>query len=256
MLIEKNYSIFANFLNKMWIHKQYLFLKEFIDLDRTPLVDMSNITTVADADFLLEPFNCNFNEIELPFEDAYYKLNSDLDLFMYFKRYVYKGELSYIAIIEIYPGKFVLLSDLSCFPINFDDYGEELEKVCRACLFIFLKGCQVLTPQKTFLYKTNPIKIRLQKTNKKHYNIEKPIYIFCDEKTTSKIISNYAKTYGPLERSISWYVRGHWRKLDNRYKRGKNAQGEYVIEGYTWVKPCIKGNRDMKPREKTYIALK
>ena len=45
---------------------------------------------------------------------------------------------------------------------------------------------------------------------------------------------------------FSWEVMGHWRKLENESSLGKNRNGEYIVEGYTWVIPHVKGQGELK----------
>jgi hypothetical protein len=39
----------------------------------------------------------------------------------------------------------------------------------------------------------------------------------------------------------AWRVRGHWRKL-NGSTRGKDRRGDRTVEGYTWVRPHLRGD--------------
>jgi hypothetical protein len=41
--------------------------------------------------------------------------------------------------------------------------------------------------------------------------------------------------------SHRWNVRGHWRWLKNPQTIGKNREGEYCVQGRTWVKHSVKG---------------
>jgi hypothetical protein len=54
-------------------------------------------------------------------------------------------------------------------------------------------------------------------------------------------------TNKPIEssREGSWYRRGHWRKLSNPNKIGKNEFGIYETYGYTWVNNTICGNGNL-----------
>lgn len=47
---------------------------------------------------------------------------------------------------------------------------------------------------------------------------------------------------------FSWEVMGHWRKLENESSLGKNRNGEYIVEGYTWVIPHVKGQGELKKK--------
>lgn len=54
-----------------------------------------------------------------------------------------------------------------------------------------------------------------------------------------------------LDFSHRFEVRGHWRKTTGVL--GKNREGEYVVQGYTWVKAHIKGPEDKPVIKKTRI---
>lgn len=73
----------------------------------------------------------------------------------------------------------------------------------------------------------------------------KPIYIVLDAPKTKK---NYKHVnmikQGKISRCFSFPVIGHWRKLDAG-KIGKDKHGNYTINGFTWVKAFIKGNKNM-----------
>lgn len=54
-----------------------------------------------------------------------------------------------------------------------------------------------------------------------------------------------------LDFSHRFEVRGHWRKTTGSI--GKNREGEYVVQGYTWVKAHVKGPEDKPVIKKTRI---
>lgn len=43
----------------------------------------------------------------------------------------------------------------------------------------------------------------------------------------------------------SWEVMGHWRRLINPNTLGKNRKGEYIVEGWTYVMPYVKGTGEL-----------
>lgn len=53
-----------------------------------------------------------------------------------------------------------------------------------------------------------------------------------------------------IDWSHRWRVRGHWRKVSTV---GKNREGEYGIQGFTWVVEHIKGPEELPIIEKTRI---
>jgi hypothetical protein len=92
-----------------------------------------------------------------------------------------------------------------------------------------------------------------KKLTKSAIKVERPVYIYMDKKV---YVSNCMKSYSgrKVERLNSWIVRGHWRRLDNPKKRGKNALGQYVVEGFTWVVPHVCGDPDGLTN-KTHIVI-
>ena len=104
------------------------------------------------------------------------------------------------------------------------------------------------------LYITTPPKGKGVKINGKFKDISaKPIYIYTNKAVNVNKAQRYSRG-NPVEYCHCWPVRGHWRRLDDPKKRGKNPDGEYVIEGMTWVKPSVRGNKDMPLKQRTYIA--
>jgi hypothetical protein len=83
---------------------------------------------------------------------------------------------------------------------------------------------------------------------------KKPIYIYVSKNQT-KTIKHYEKTYQNLKQLKTWLVRGHWRRLQDPTKFGKNPQGNYVVEGFTWVKPSQKGNKNLQVEQNTYVTI-
>lgn len=92
-----------------------------------------------------------------------------------------------------------------------------------------------------------------KKLTKSAIKVERPVYIYMNKKVYA---SNCMKLYSgrKVERLSSWIVRGHWRRLDNPKKRGKNALGQYVVEGFTWVVPHVCGDPDGLTN-KTHIVI-
>lgn len=84
----------------------------------------------------------------------------------------------------------------------------------------------------------------------------KPIYIILDkEKKGKKYDYSNIKKQGVLKYDFAFPVIGHWRKLSDSRKLGKDRQGNYNIQGYTWVKSFIKGNKDGIIQQKERIIL-
>lgn len=51
----------------------------------------------------------------------------------------------------------------------------------------------------------------------------------------------------------SWEVSGHWRTVKGI---GKNREGSYVVPGFTWVVPCIKGEGPLVAKTRVVVAPK
>lgn len=69
-----------------------------------------------------------------------------------------------------------------------------------------------------------------------------------------KEVIHIGKTHKPSDfggYGISWNlshrtdVRGHWRTLQNPLSLGKDRADEYVVPGFTWVRPYIKGDESL-----------
>ena len=74
----------------------------------------------------------------------------------------------------------------------------------------------------------------------------RPIYYILDKKDYEK--KNYhIKPIGKLEYSHAFKVRGHWRRIDEK-SIGKDRNGNYKIEGFTWVIDHIRGQGELVNR--------
>ena len=74
----------------------------------------------------------------------------------------------------------------------------------------------------------------------------RPIYYILTKKDVEK--KNYhIKPLGKLEYSHAFKVRGHWRKIDEK-SIGKDRNGDYKIEGFTWVTEYVKGEGELVNR--------
>ena len=129
---------------------------------------------------------------------------------------------------------------------NIDAYDDETKPFVvwlqKLSANIVLKACSI-SPKKTDILKTEVKRILFKNKDGKKEKLKKPIYIMVGKNNTN-IKYLVEKTYYKTEHIKSWAVRGHWRKLENPIKRGKDAQDRYIVEGYTWVKSYIKGNKE------------
>lgn len=56
-----------------------------------------------------------------------------------------------------------------------------------------------------------------------------------------------------IDWSMRWWVRGHWRKLPAPEVPGKDRNGEYSVNGFTWVTEHLRGPEDKPIRKSTYV---
>ena len=98
---------------------------------------------------------------------------------------------------------------------------------------------------------------RLKSTKETIKITQKPIYIILEESKHKKKYKSIAdiKTQGNITRCFSFPVMGHWRRLQNKNKIGKDKHGNYNIQGFTWVTPFIKGDKSMPIVRKEHIVL-
>lgn len=231
----------------------------------------------TDGNIMLEA-NLDLN-IVLPFDTCFLRLYTDevesleKEAHIFIREYrpgIYTGCIMTGMGSYIWKNTFQIYQDLvGCviqLRLTYDEkhYGKDKEVINHLFQFLMnkisrtLMTLEKLSPKTHDTYITKPCKAvyYTKKTTKQTFKVERPVYIYVDKKPTVKgkaTLDTY-KSMG-VERSSSWFVRGHWRKLDAPNKRGKNAQGEYVIEGFTWVLPHKCGNKDILPENKTYIAL-
>ena len=92
----------------------------------------------------------------------------------------------------------------------------------------------------------NPKKIKA--TGKPNFTINQYIKIT----NKKRVYGEYVNKKENFEYSYRFEVRGHWRKLPEG-SMGKDRNGEYSIEGYTWVNEYEKGSKDLPLLKKTRI---
>lgn len=56
--------------------------------------------------------------------------------------------------------------------------------------------------------------------------------------------SSYLNSFQKINWSTAWEVRGHWRRTEGL---GKNREGTYCVDGFTWVIPHLKGDKNSTP---------
>ena len=214
-------------------------------------------------------------EVNLPFDSCFIKLADNNDqpdasireIFVFTREFMpmfYTGtiityfkwatlKIPFTILYNVYEMQPVLSLDLKAV-----EKAKDKTKIINHLLSVVLRTFVTLSlvNQKSHnIYKvasSKPEYLR-KKVTKHTTKVERPVYIYLDKNTT---ITRTEKLYigRKIERLSSWIVRGHWRRLDNPKKRGKDSNGHYVVEGFTWVVPHICGNPD-NLTNKTYIAL-
>lgn len=94
--------------------------------------------------------------------------------------------------------------------------------------------------------KTEYINYKVGKERKKKVIKNRPIYYILDRDTYSK--GTYKiDPISKLEYSYAFKVRGHWRRIQQG-SLGKDRNGVYNTQGYTWVVDYIKGEGELVKR--------
>ena len=291
MLIEQAFKQFTDSVLKQTKNKKDYDL--CIDTyAKTQLIDLSALDTldeVFDKVGSFKPESIIFDEqpdyiksftlpedleITLPFDECFIKIaenNANVK-----EVYVFTRELSPMlytgtALIHISSGvvlkipfhisynipreRLLVSFDLEIISkVDKDQYNSCIKLLIVTILRTFIT-LSLLNNKSHTIYKVNadrPEYLR-KKLTKNAIKVQRPIYIYLNKST--EIIRSYPKYANrKIERLSSWIVRGHWRRLDNPKKRGKDAQGKYVVEGFTWVVPHVCGDKD-KINNKTYIAI-
>ena len=77
---------------------------------------------------------------------------------------------------------------------------------------------------------------------------KKPIYyILGDKSEDTSAKYQRIKATGTLEYSYCFRVRGHWRRI-NEKRYGKDRNGNYNVQGFTWVTEYTKGEGELAQR--------
>ena len=257
MIIEDCFKEFHSYILQDPINKK----KENLEMTKkvhmeAQLVDISNLDKVNIEN------KSSIKNICLPFEVTFLKLsqiNDTRNLCVFIREYsnaCYTGTLIFIekGFILNFPFNIFYNEDgWNVKVLNENEYECGGFDVNRFKVFIIeaLYRLEKISNKKHDLYVTKDCKTMTFRNRalKQKFKVNKPVYIYTEKSKDIKYISEYKNR--KLEKQISWNVRGHWRKIDSK-KRGKNPQGEYIVEGFTWVKPHVCGNSDIK---KVYIAV-
>lgn len=83
--------------------------------------------------------------------------------------------------------------------------------------------------------KVDKLTVLISKTKGKYeHKIKKIIHI----RPKKDQIKSNSETSNTIDWSHRWFVRGHWRVTEGL---GKDREGNYCVEGFTWVKEHVKG---------------
>ena len=260
----------------------------------TQLVDISGVTDLAELASLTDKYKPEFvkdkdnnrmisialpksQTIMLPFDECFIKVfqRSDNDtsnirsVFVFIHEIfnlIYSGTIiTYATTGHILKIPFhitpnlkglILTLDFSCLRNDLsDDVMQKTISNLLRSIIIMNATLARLNSKNQYIYKVNPTKPEYlrKKLSKKSIKVERPIYIYLDKNNNiSRTHSSYSDR--TVTRLSSWIVRGHWRRLDNPKKRGKDSNGNYIVEGFTWVVPHTVGNSH-EIKNKTYIAI-
>lgn len=215
--------------------------------------------------------------VQLPFDVSFFKLYDtvcregfDKAVYVFMREFepmVYTG----VVITEMKTGAvfkvpftiretFAELKLIVDIPLLGDTPKEHINSLTQ---FVMNKISRLLKLLNTMSHKTHDLysvkatraEYYRKKLTKETIKVERPVYIYLNKNRVVRDTPLVLYKGRKIEREISWLVRGHWRKLDAPNKRGKNAQGEYVIEGFTWVKPHVCGNKDIPVKNRVHIVL-
>ena len=231
-----------------------LYFQEAVNSLDTHFTLISNIDELPEDNNLI---SCEkIDMICLPFNNNFIQFNSINYCFI--REYgdnVYTGTLLYSNNRgEIIGTPFCIKPEYGEYVIKFknDTLNKDM-KECTSIITYMLHMLSKLSLKLHFIYTTDLEKSsRVNTPNDKKG--KKPIYIYVSKNQT-KVIKYYEKTYKNLKQLKTWLVRGHWRKLQDPTKIGKNPQGNYVVEGFTWVKPSQKGNKNLQVEQNTYVTI-
>jgi hypothetical protein len=113
------------------------------------------------------------------------------------------------------------------------------------CLLNYLQLVKLLKSPVVYRYKQTFARPERRRREKQGHPTT---VIYLSDKPREQV--SYLRDRNDLTQLESWYVRGFWRRMSGT---GCNRQGERVVEGFTWVKPHVRGNKGATlPASKTY----
>lgn len=143
--------------------------------------------------------------------------------------------------------------------MNKNGKREEVEREFLAVVLSYIFAAKTAIEKinnRNIHYITNTEKVKVKgrlngKFTKYKYNPEHVIYISSEKeiKKNESIVKRIIK-----KPDFAYEVMGHWRRLNNPNTLGKNRQGEYCVEGRTWVRDFIKGSGELKKRVRVCVG--
>ena len=129
-----------------------------------------------------------------------------------------------------------ILSDLSAILLKIQSIFKDMNKFCYA-------KDDNPSFKKRFIKCSKSNKVLLQ---------PRPMYIVLGENSQATR-ARLQKEFPTYKLMHSFPVRGHWRRLSDARKYGKDRQGNYNQPGFTWVKECIKGTGELVRRARVVL---
>lgn len=100
---------------------------------------------------------------------------------------------------------------------------------------------EIHSSPKTYIAKT-----KTKKTSMGKINAISDIVVCYDRPFQTKEHPQFTE----IKYNHSWEVRGHWRRCANI---GRDRSGHYRVNGYTWVKPHVKGDGELIKKRRVFL---
>jgi len=203
-----------------------------------PFVIFANAKEIGQIENAIEESEINPNEVlDLPFENIFMEFNLE------------HSQINNIGfgITERSPGQYTVWrivkddNEVSITWYNHDNLSSEEDiKYYHRYILAVKEMLKSLNRKNTYLAKEKTGRSKAMRKGKKKTYIEiKPLTYVLPKKI-------YEERPTSLGTNIDWShkfeVRGHWRKINTI---GKNRNGEYCIQGFTWIKEHIRGEGEL-----------
>lgn len=203
--------------------------------------------TLGDEDTALVIENNPDVELDLPFPVVHFELKNETLVNLYPEKFPGSPRIIMSALIFEFSPKDYLVFTQELDPVFKTTYianrSEERAGILPLLknLLDYMKSSRLYTEESDYR-----IKYRDKKTKQKHsVRINQIIHV---SKSKTKPTTALG---GSIDYSHRFEVMGHWRKVKGI---GKDRAGEYVVNGYTWVKNHEKGDKSLPLVKKTRIV--